>query len=157
MAAPAKLYVGNLKGAVTEGDLDSLFRTYGRVRQIWVARQPPGFAYVTMEEDREADDAIRGLDGKDALGTQLKVQRAKSEGPNKQRGPRPDGYAGGGGYGGGGPGRGFDERPRYDDRGGGGRDRYDYASGGAGGGYGGYGGGGGGGGGYGYSRDAWGR
>ena len=62
MAAPAKLYVGNLKGAVTEGDLDSLFRTYGRVRQIWVARQPPGFAYVTMEEDREADDSDNAED-----------------------------------------------------------------------------------------------
>ena len=40
MAAPAKLYVGNLKANVTEGDLDSLFRTYGRIRQIWVARKP---------------------------------------------------------------------------------------------------------------------
>jgi hypothetical protein len=46
MAAPPKIYVGGLRSTVTEGDLDSLFRPHGRIAKIWVARQPPGFAYV---------------------------------------------------------------------------------------------------------------
>ena len=45
-APPGKLYVGGLRSTVTDGDLDSLFRPYGRVAKIWVARMPPGFAYV---------------------------------------------------------------------------------------------------------------
>ena len=33
------------------------------MRNTWVARQPPGFAFVEMEDPRDADDAVRGLDG----------------------------------------------------------------------------------------------
>ena len=39
------------------------FSKYGRVKNVWVARKPPGFAFVEMEDPRDADDAVRGLDG----------------------------------------------------------------------------------------------
>ena len=40
------------------------FKKFGLVRNIWVARQPPGFAFVVMEDDRDAEDAIHKMDGK---------------------------------------------------------------------------------------------
>jgi len=30
---------------------------------VWVARRPPGYAFIDFEDRRDADDAIRELDG----------------------------------------------------------------------------------------------
>ena len=49
------------------------FSKYGRVKNVWVARKPPGFAFVEMEDPRDADDAVRGLDGTRISGSRVKV------------------------------------------------------------------------------------
>ena len=37
---------------------------FGPIRDVWVARRPPGFAYVTFEKAEDAENAIReGNDG----------------------------------------------------------------------------------------------
>ena len=30
---------------------------------VWVARKPPGFAFIDFDDRRDAEDAIRDLDG----------------------------------------------------------------------------------------------
>lgn len=40
-----------------ERDLEDAFRRFGRVRSVWVARNPPGFAYVVR---RSASTAVDG-------------------------------------------------------------------------------------------------
>ena len=45
-------------------DLERAFSYYGPIRSVWVARNPPGFAFVEFEDSRDADDAVRGLDGR---------------------------------------------------------------------------------------------
>ncbi|KAF8732947.1 hypothetical protein HU200_015298 [Digitaria exilis] len=59
----ARLYVGNLDPRVTAGELEDEFRTFGVLRSVWVARKPPGFAFIDFDDKRDADDAIRDLDG----------------------------------------------------------------------------------------------
>ena len=36
---------------------------------MWIARNPPGFAFVEFEDPRDAEDAVRGLDGKVICGS----------------------------------------------------------------------------------------
>ena len=53
--------------------LQDAFSKYGRVKNVWVARKPPGFAFVEMDDPRDADDAVRGLDGTRISGSRVKV------------------------------------------------------------------------------------
>ncbi len=63
------LRVSNLGERVTDGDLQILFQTFGRVQRIFVARTPEeprvckGFAFVTMTNKKDAERALKGLNG----------------------------------------------------------------------------------------------
>ncbi|BFI15802.1 protein MpSR4 [Marchantia polymorpha subsp. ruderalis] len=57
----SRVYVGNLDPRATERELEDEFRVYGVLRSVWVARKPPGFAFIEFEDRRDADDAIRAL------------------------------------------------------------------------------------------------
>ena len=58
-----KVYVGNLSRDASEKDIERAFSYYGPLKSVWVARNPSGFAFVEYDEPRDAEDAIRGLDG----------------------------------------------------------------------------------------------
>jgi hypothetical protein len=45
------------------------------VKNVWVARRPPGFAFVEMEDRRDAQEAARGLDGARIAGTRQAEKR----------------------------------------------------------------------------------
>ena len=63
------LRVSNLGERVTDGDLQILFQKFGRVQRIFVARTPEeprvckGFAFVTMTTKKDAERAMKGLNG----------------------------------------------------------------------------------------------
>ncbi|RXN03848.1 ras and EF-hand domain-containing-like protein [Labeo rohita] len=58
-----KVYVGNLGNSGNKTELERAFGYYGPLRSVWVARNPPGFAFVEFEDPRDATDAVRELDG----------------------------------------------------------------------------------------------
>jgi arginine/serine-rich splicing factor 7 len=59
----SRVYVGNLDPRATERELEDEFRVYGVLRSVWGARKPPGFAFVEFDDLRDAQDAIRAMDG----------------------------------------------------------------------------------------------
>ena len=69
-----KVYVGGLRDDANRYDLEDTFAKYGPVKNVWVARRPPGFAFVEMQESRDAEDAVRGLDGTRVCGSWVKVE-----------------------------------------------------------------------------------
>ncbi|KOB66748.1 RNA-binding protein, partial [Operophtera brumata] len=69
-----KVYVGNLGTNASKYDIEKVFAKYGNIRNVWVARNPPGFAFVEFEDPRDAEDATRGLDGTRCCGTRIRVE-----------------------------------------------------------------------------------
>ena len=92
-----KLYVGNLPYETTEADLETLFASAGTVASVTVMREREtgrarGFAFVEMENDADAQNAINTLHDSSFGGRNLAVNEARP------MAPRGDfGGAGGGG------------------------------------------------------------
>ncbi|KAK2441411.1 RS-containing zinc finger protein [Trifolium repens] len=58
-----RVYIGNLDSRISERDLEDDFHVFGVIRSVWVARRPPGYAFIDFDDRRDALDAIRELDG----------------------------------------------------------------------------------------------
>lgn len=56
-----KVYVGDLGNNASKPELEDAFSYYGPLRNVWVARNPPGFAFVEFEDARDAEDAVSSL------------------------------------------------------------------------------------------------
>lgn len=105
-----KLFVGNLPWAATESDIRAHFSQAGEVVSVEVMMdkftgRPRGFAFVTMGNAQQAQDAIAKTENVDFMGRPLKVNVAR---PREERpsggfggGERRGGFGGGrGGFGG---------------------------------------------------------
>ena len=47
-----KVYIGGLSEDTNKYDLEDAFGRYGRVKAVWIARRPPGFGFVEMDDPR---------------------------------------------------------------------------------------------------------
>jgi len=91
-----RLFVGGLPYTVTSSQLEEMFSKFGKVVSCDVitdrySGQSKGFAFIEMENDKEADEAIEKLNETELEGRKIAVNVAR---------PR-------------------EERPRFDSRGGG--------------------------------------
>ncbi|OQR77633.1 hypothetical protein BIW11_06953 [Tropilaelaps mercedesae] len=86
-----KVYIGNLANHTSRHDIESVFVKYGSLRDVWVARNPPGFAFVEFDDSRDAEDAVRALDGSRICGARVKVEM--SHGKRRNGGARGGGRA----------------------------------------------------------------
>ena len=76
------IYVGNLSYGVTEDELQQLFVEYGSVvsANLIMDRDtgnPKGFGFVEMENQVDAEKAIKELDGSSIKGRSIKVNQAR--------------------------------------------------------------------------------
>jgi len=105
-----RIYVGGINDTVTREHLQDLFGKYGKTEHVWVAFNPPGFAFVNFESEQSATQAVDALNGEEFMGCKLRVEVSRPRaGRGGGRGGGGGGYGGrggGGGYGGGGGGGG---------------------------------------------------
>uniref|UniRef100_A0A5S6Q0H4 RRM domain-containing protein n=1 Tax=Trichuris muris TaxID=70415 RepID=A0A5S6Q0H4_TRIMR len=80
-----KVFVGGLPEGASRNELEDVFRQFGQLRNVWVARRPPGFAFVEFEDPRDALDSVRNLDGTKMFGVRIRVEL--SHGRRRNRGP----------------------------------------------------------------------
>ncbi|KAI8494347.1 sequence-specific mRNA binding [Branchiostoma belcheri] len=69
-----KVYVGDLGQSGTKHELERAFGAFGPLRNVWVARNPAGFAFVEFEDPRDAKDAVDALDGRYICGRRVLVE-----------------------------------------------------------------------------------
>lgn len=77
-----KLFVGSLPWATTSDDLKEMFSKYGSVLRADVLMdkmtgRSRGFGFVEMENDNEAEAAIKELNDSDMNGRKLVVNEAR--------------------------------------------------------------------------------
>jgi cold-inducible RNA-binding protein len=82
-----KLYVGNLSYDVTDSDLQTLFSPHGAVQSAQVIMdrdtgRSKGFGFVEMNNNDEAQAAIKALNGQESNGRALTVNEAR---PREER------------------------------------------------------------------------
>jgi RNA recognition motif-containing protein len=92
-----KLYIGNLSYQTTESELEELLRAFGNAESVRivtdnVSGRSKGFGFAEFRDEKEAQAAIAGLNGKEVRGRTLNVNEAR---------PKPERGGGRGGYGGG--------------------------------------------------------
>lgn len=83
-----KVYVGNLGNADAKHELENAFSKYGPLVNVWVARNPPGFAFVEFEDPRDAEDAVRAMDGSRLCGARIKVEMSHGRSRRDRSPPR---------------------------------------------------------------------
>ncbi|XP_052066483.1 RNA-binding protein 1-like isoform X1 [Mytilus californianus] len=112
-----KVYIGDLGYGAAKQEIEDMFQRYGPLRNVWVARNPPGFAFVEFQDPRDAEDATKALDGTRVNGRRVRVEMSSGksrwgkDGPPKRGGGYRDDWRQGGGRGGGYSGRGRSRSP----------------------------------------------
>merc|ERR1712026_496895 len=102
-----KVYVGDLDPRTDKREVEEPFAKIGPLKNVWVARNPPGFAFIEFEDKRDAEDSVRGLDGTRVCGQRVQVEMSSGQ---SRSGGRDGGGRGGG--------RGGERRPIGGGRGG---------------------------------------
>ncbi len=75
------LYVGNMEKSTTEQDIRTAFESYGPVEVVTIIMDrttgaPRGFGFVEMSADKDAQEAIIGLNGSLMAGRAIIVGEA---------------------------------------------------------------------------------
>ena len=89
----SQIYIGDLGNDATRYELEDAFTPFGTVKNVWIAKRPPGkqeflhifanvnilwhclpgFAFILMDDPRDAEDAVKELDGTRMCGRRVKV------------------------------------------------------------------------------------
>eukprot|EP01147_Barroeca_monosierra_P003997 gene3996-6447_t len=77
MSGRLRVYVGNLPDEADKRELEDEFGKFGRLRDVWVARKPPGFAFVEYDDDYDARKAVEEMDGRQVCGNTVRVEIAR--------------------------------------------------------------------------------
>jgi RNA recognition motif-containing protein len=93
-----KIYIGHLNFNSTKETLEKLFGQYGAVKSVDIVEdrgkgRSRGFGFIDMPNDKEAEEAIKNLNGADVDGWSIKVNKADDKRPGAddsgRRPPRP--------------------------------------------------------------------
>ena len=68
-----KIYLGNLGEKADKFKIAELFKVYGKLKNVIVAKNPPGFAFVEFEDAKDAENAYNNIYGENVSASGLPV------------------------------------------------------------------------------------
>jgi len=72
-----RLHVADLDSQASKRDLEKLFGKYGPLKEIWMARSVPCFAFVVYRYREDAEEAQRKVDGIEVCSRRVRVTIAR--------------------------------------------------------------------------------
>ena len=70
--------MADLDSRASKWDLEEIFKRFGPVLEIWMAKSVPCFAFVVFKRKEDAYEACRAADGQDICGRRVRVTMARS-------------------------------------------------------------------------------
>nr|VZI33529.1 unnamed protein product [Spirometra erinaceieuropaei] len=71
-----RIFIGGVDPRVGKVELEREFDRFGPIVDVWVARNPPGFAFIVYKYLEDAEKAIRRMDRSSPFGSRLRVEHA---------------------------------------------------------------------------------
>lgn len=85
--ANTRVFIGGLEGPITKEDIETEFSKFGKLESVWIAQNPPGFAFIVYESEQDAEEAVNKMNGETFMDSKLRVEHSK---PKRRSGPRRD-------------------------------------------------------------------
>ena len=80
-----RVYVGGLPANAEKAELEREFGKYGKLNSVWVAYNPPGFAFIEFLSRTDAEAACKELNNNSLLGTKVRVEISRGRGRSDSR------------------------------------------------------------------------
>jgi len=90
-----RLHVSPLNPRTSRRDIEKLFGKFGPINEVWMATNPPCFAFVNFKHRDDAEEAIQAMDGKSIDNSRVGVSFARKRTIGGRRGG--GSYSNGGG------------------------------------------------------------
>ncbi len=58
------VHIADLTNSVTQYDIEKVFMKYGEIKEVWMAKNPPCFAFVVFKNKEDAAEACKDMDQK---------------------------------------------------------------------------------------------
>lgn len=74
-----RVFIGGISAEVSKDEIEKELGKYGKLNSVWVAQNPPGFAFVEFDHGNDADEAVRCLNGQSLFddGNKLRVEHSR--------------------------------------------------------------------------------
>ena len=59
-----RVHIADLTEKVTKSDIEKSMGKFGEIEEVWMAKNPPCFAFVVFKNKEDAGDAIKEMDGR---------------------------------------------------------------------------------------------
>ncbi|XP_038052379.1 serine/arginine-rich splicing factor 7-like [Patiria miniata] len=72
-----RVYIGDINYETSRTDLEKAFKKFGPLFEVWLARYPPLFAFVVFQNRKDAEEAVREMNGETIRGSRVQVNVAR--------------------------------------------------------------------------------